>query len=208
MKSNIQVNDLKIGIDTNCRISNHLLEYSLTPHETGDRHSMNKGRSNAVPQDAVSEDQPEPRYAPPDIEFGELAETIGFSLRLAQQASFQAFARRVGASDLRPGFYATLALIHENPGISQTALSQANGRDKSTLTPVLDDLERRGLVLRERLATNRRSYSLTLTTEGVKALKTLRSHARAHDKALDELIDPSHKEEFLRSLRKIIAHLA
>jgi DNA-binding MarR family transcriptional regulator len=93
-------------------------------------------------------------------------------------------------------------------GISQTALSQANGRDKSTLTPVLDDLERRGLVLRERLATNRRSYSLTLTTEGVKALKTLRSHARAHDKALDELIDPSHKEEFLRSLRKIIAHLA
>ncbi|CAM2153727.1 putative transcriptional regulatory protein for hcr operon [Pararobbsia alpina] len=169
---------------------------------------MSKGRSSAVQKESVSEDQPEPRYAAPDIAFGELENTIGFNLRLAQQASFQAFARRVGSSDLRPGFYATLALIHENPGISQTALSQANGRDKSTLTPVLDDLERRGLVVRERLATNRRSYSLTLTTEGVKAWKTLRTHARAHDKALDELIEPSHKEEFLRSLRKIIAYLA
>ena len=169
---------------------------------------MSKARTSAVPRDAVSEDQPEPRYAAPDIAYGELEQTIGFNLRLAQQASFQAFARRVGASDLRPGFYATLALIHENPGISQTALSQANGRDKSTLTPVLDDLERRGLVIRERVATNRRSYSLSLTTEGVKALKTLRAHARAHDKMLDELIEPSHKEEFLRSLRKIIAYLA
>lgn len=169
---------------------------------------MSKGRSNVVGKAKVLEDQPEPRYEPPEISFGELGQTIGFNLRLAQQASFQAFARRVGSSELRPGFYATLALIHENPGISQTALSQANGRDKSTLTPVLDDLEQRGFVLRERLPTDRRSYSLRLTTEGAKALKTLRMHAREHDKMLDELIEPAHKEEFLRSLRKIIAHLA
>ncbi|WP_233809767.1 MarR family winged helix-turn-helix transcriptional regulator [Paraburkholderia sp. HP33-1] len=169
---------------------------------------MSKGRSNVAGKARVLEDQPEPRYEPPDISFGELAQAIGFNLRLAQQASFQAFARRVGSSDLRAGFYATLVLIHENPGISQTALSQANGRDKSTLTPVLNDLERRGFVLRERLATDRRSYSLRLTTKGAKALKTLRMHALEHDKMLDELIEPAHKEEFLRSLRKIIAHLA
>lgn len=169
---------------------------------------MSKGRSNAELKARVLEDQPELRYVPPEVSFGELGQTIGFNLRLAQQASFQAFARRVGSSDLRPGFYATLALIHENPGISQTALSQANGRDKSTLTPLLDELEQRGLVIRERLATDRRSYSLRLTTEGVKALKTLRMHAREHDKMLDELIGPSHKEAFLRSLREIIAHLA
>lgn len=169
---------------------------------------MSKGRSNAELKTRVLEDQPELRYVPPEISFGELGQTIGFNLRLAQQASFQAFARRVGSSDLRPGFYATLALIHENPGISQTALSQANGRDKSTLTPLLDELEQRGLVIRERLATDRRSYSLRLTTEGIKALKTLRTHARAHDKMLDELIGPSQKEAFLCSLREIIAHLA
>jgi DNA-binding MarR family transcriptional regulator len=169
---------------------------------------MSKDKSNAARKARVLEDQPEPRYLPPEISFGELEQTIGFHLRLAQQASFQAFARRVGASDLRPGFYATLELIHENPGISQTALSQANGRDKSTLTPVLDALEQRGLVIRERLATDRRSYALRLTMDGVKALKTLRMHAHEHDRMLDELIGPASKEEFLRSLRKIIAHLA
>ena len=54
---------------------------------------------------------------------------------MAQIASFQAFAREVGEVDLPPGRFALLTLIGRNPGISQTVLSRAAGRDKSTLTP-------------------------------------------------------------------------
>ena len=57
---------------------------------------------------------------------------LGFHLRMAQIASFQAFAREVGEVDLPPGRFALLTLIGRNPGISQTALSRAAGRDKST----------------------------------------------------------------------------
>ena len=56
---------------------------------------------------------------------------------MAQIASFQAFAREVGEVDLPPGRFALLTLIGRNPGISQTVLSRAAGRDKSTLTPAL-----------------------------------------------------------------------
>src|ERR1700719_3936530 len=80
------------------------------------------------------------------LRLGALADFIGFHLRLAQEASFQAFARRVRDLDLRPGRFAVLALIGENPGISQTALGRASGRDKSSLTPALDDLAGRGLI--------------------------------------------------------------
>ena len=59
---------------------------------------------------------------------------------------------------MRPGRFAMLTLIGRNPGISQTALSRANGRDKSTLTPLLADLVRRGLVRRTR--TQRRPAQL------------------------------------------------
>jgi hypothetical protein len=82
---------------------------------------------------------------------GPLAEFIGFHLRLAQEASFQAFARRVRDLDLRPGRFAALALIGGTPGISQAALGRASGRDKSTLTPALADLARRGLISRRPL---------------------------------------------------------
>ena len=70
---------------------------------------------------------------------------------MAQEAAFQAFSllsQEVGES---PGRFATLTLIARNPGISQTELSLANGRDKSSLTPVVEDLVKRGLVERKRM---------------------------------------------------------
>src|SRR5262245_53252294 len=62
------------------------------------------------------------------IDYGPLAEWVGFHLRLAQTASFQAFARETEDVDLRPGRFSILVLIGRNPGISQTVLSRANGR--------------------------------------------------------------------------------
>src|ERR1700741_5144759 len=100
------------------------------------------------------------------IDYGPLADWIGFHVRMAQIAAFQAFARETGEVDLPPGRFALLTLIGRNPGISQTVLSRAAGRDKSTLTPALRDLKRRGLIARRRLESDRRSYHLTLTPSG------------------------------------------
>ena len=49
------------------------------------------------------------------VRLGPLADFIGFHLRIAQEASFQAFARRAGAVELGPGRFALLMLIGENP---------------------------------------------------------------------------------------------
>ncbi len=137
------------------------------------------------------------------LRLGPLADFIGFHLRLAQEASFQAFARRVREYQMRPGRFAVLALIGENPGISQTALSRAAGRDKSTLTPALNDLVRRALVKRRRVASDRRSYALSLTAKGRRLLAELTIHARAHDRVLDEMVGLKHKEEFIGALRRL-----
>jgi DNA-binding MarR family transcriptional regulator len=134
---------------------------------------------------------------------GPLADFIGFHLRLAQEASFQAFARRVRDFDLRPGRFAALALIAWNPGISQTALGRASGRDKSSLTPALNDLAKRGLVNRRRSSRDRRSYTLSLTPKGERLLDVLMAHASAHDRRLDEIVGVKNKAELVRTLRRI-----
>jgi DNA-binding MarR family transcriptional regulator len=141
------------------------------------------------------------------VRLGKLESYLGFNLRLAQEASFQAFWRRTGESDLRPGRFAILVLIGENPGISQTALGAAAGRDKSTLTPALTDLERRGLIHRSRAAHDRRSYALSLTEEGWAVLRKLSVHAAAHDRQLDELVGPENKDAFMAILRRITTGL-
>ncbi len=141
------------------------------------------------------------------IDYGPLAGWVGFHLRMAQNASFQAFARRANGFDVRPGRFATLMLIGRNPGISQTALSRANGRDKSSLTPVLNDLVRRRLVRRQRTRHDRRTYRLTLTPAGDRVLRRLTECARAHERELDRLIAPRERARLLAVLRKITAGL-
>jgi DNA-binding MarR family transcriptional regulator len=140
------------------------------------------------------------------IDYGPLADWVGFNLRMAQAAAFQAFSRLAEEIGTQPGRFATLMLIGRNPGISQTALSRANGRDKSSLTPVLNDLERRKLIRRERTRNDHRTYRLTLTAAGRKLLAELTRCARRHERNLDRVIGPEQKS-FVRTLKRIIAEM-
>jgi DNA-binding MarR family transcriptional regulator len=139
------------------------------------------------------------------INFGPLATWVGFNLRMAQEAAFQAFSRRSQDVGESPGRFATLTLIARNPGISQTELSHANGRDKSSLTPVVEDLVRRGLVERKRLNHDRRAYCLNLTREGKKTLTMLTRAARRHERALDVVIGMRDRKRFIQILKNIAA---
>jgi len=141
------------------------------------------------------------------IDYGPLAQWIGFNLRMAQDASFHAFSRLSQEIGFKPGRFATLTLIGRNPGISQTALSRANGRDKSTLTPLLVDLVRRGLVRRTQTRNDRRSYGLTLTRAGEQLLEQLTACAREHERKLDAVIGARARAQFLKTLRRLAAEM-
>jgi DNA-binding MarR family transcriptional regulator len=160
-----------------------------------------QARAAAEPDDVPAED------GSPSVRYGPLEDWVGFHLRMAQTASFAAFAREADGMAVGPGRFALLTLVASNPGISQTELSRANGRDKSTLTPALDDLERRGLVRRERVASDRRSYALTLTAAGETALAELTACAARHERNLDRIIGAEERARFLATLKRIAAEL-
>lgn len=141
------------------------------------------------------------------IDFGPLAHWIGFNLRMAQESAFQAFSRRSQEIGEGPGRFATLTLIGRNRGISQTALSLAAGRDKSSLTPVVEDLVRRGLVARQRMRDDRRTYRLNLTAAGKKTLTQLTRCARQHERNLDAIIGRRDRTRFLQILKRIAAEI-
>jgi DNA-binding MarR family transcriptional regulator len=141
------------------------------------------------------------------INFGPLANWIGFNLRMAQESTFQAFSRRSLEIGESPGRFAALTLIARNPGISQTELSLASGRDKSSVTPVVEDLVRRGLVERKRESSDRRAYRLSLTPAGRKTLLSLTRIARRHERNLDHIIGQHDRKRFLAILKKIAAEV-
>jgi len=137
---------------------------------------------------------------------GVLEDYIGYHLRIAQATSFRAFCQRTGRTDVKPGWLTLLMIIAENPGIAPVALSRAAGRDKSTLTPMLRDLIKRGYLVKEERENDRRSYGLSLTAEGRVGLAELVEHAAAHDRELDRIIG-SMKPRLIKMLRKIATDL-
>jgi DNA-binding MarR family transcriptional regulator len=145
---------------------------------------------------------------PPEVELGWLGGTVGFYLRTAQEAAFQAFARKANGMDARPWRFAVLALIDANPGLTQRDLAAALRRNTSSLTPVLDELHRLGYVTRERLASDRRAYKLGLTPAGRAVMKKLLAAAVDHERQIDRLVGRPKRAEFIRTLRQIIAGLS
>jgi DNA-binding MarR family transcriptional regulator len=137
-----------------------------------------------------------------DIDLGVLDGLIGFSLRLAQNASFRAFARHSGEAHLKPGRFAAMMVIHNNPGLTQMDLGRAIARDKSSVTPLIQELQRHGLVERRAAETDRRRMTLRLTEAGEAALTQLLAHAREHDRRLDAIVG-AHKPVLIALLKKI-----
>lgn len=163
--------------------------------------------------DRLEPEAPEPDSIEPpadgDVRLGMLGGFIGFHLRLAQEASYQTFFQRIASDpdlaglNLKPGHLTFLTVLGENPGITQTMLSRACGRDKSSLTPMVEDFVKRGYVRKRRIANDRRSYALTLTAEGEALNRKLGAHARAHDDDLDRIVGLENKPDLIRLLRRI-----
>jgi DNA-binding MarR family transcriptional regulator len=142
-----------------------------------------------------------------EVAIGVLDELLGFHLRQAHDASFRAFARHSGDPGLKPGRFAAMMVIHNNPGITQVALSRAIARDKSSITPLIQELQRLGLVIRKPSPRDRRSTTLRLTAAGERVLADLLDHAKAHDSQLDAVVGEK-KEELIALLKRITEALS
>ncbi len=140
-------------------------------------------------------------------DLGDLDGYIGFYLRIAQDASFRAFARTAHARNLKPGRFAALEVIARNPGIGQSELGRAIARDKSTVTPLIQELRERQLIRRHRNARDGRRAELFLTGAGRAYLSRIRRHARRHDGKLDRIVG-ADKAAFIGLLKRIADELA
>jgi DNA-binding MarR family transcriptional regulator len=97
--------------------------------------------------------------------------------------------------------YVVLTALRDGPARAQATLAAAIGADKTRLIPVLDDLQRRGLIGRDPDPADRRVRLLELTPEGRRLQKAIQIDIREAEEAiLAEVADP---EAFLTALRAL-----
>ncbi|RIV92870.1 MarR family transcriptional regulator [Aurantiacibacter xanthus] len=105
-----------------------------------------------------------------DLDWGLLSNSVGPRVRLLRN---NLNARSIAASDpfgLPTGSLTIMSLIAQNPGSSQKELADKAGITGPGLVSLVDDLERHGLVRRDRSTTDRRRNMLVLTDKGEKTV--------------------------------------
>lgn len=141
------------------------------------------------------------------LDRGVLPSLLGYALRRAQSAVFADFAatfQNAGAI-LTPGEFGLMVLVARNAGLSQMALAQALGIDRSTLVPILDRLQARDLLVRRRSPTDGRTHALELTPAGTKALARFTGVVRAHEKRIASHLSTAETQTLIGLLQKVRA---
>jgi DNA-binding MarR family transcriptional regulator len=137
------------------------------------------------------------------IDFDELPGYVGYQVRRTQAKIFAEFEATLGDFAFTPGSFGVLTLIRANPGITQVALAAAFGVDKSTMSPVIVRLEKRGLVRREVLASDRRRHALYIEPSAEPAFLAAREKFRALEAGVAARLNKAEQRELARLLTKL-----
>jgi DNA-binding MarR family transcriptional regulator len=135
----------------------------------------------------------------------DLAQAPSHLIRRCQQYFGDLYALEAGARELTPQQFTVLAALEHNEGVSQTALVEMTGIDRSTLAEMARRMMDKGLLSRERTEQDQRANAVAISASGRKALRSARLAAERAERALLEALPPSERLKFVRSLAQIAA---
>lgn len=104
---------------------------------------------------------------------------------------------------LHPRQYAILAELERKPGISQQAMSDFLLIHRSAMVALLDELETRGFLTRERSLTSRREHSLYLTDGGREVLAALKSLSKEFETEFLADLGPEQRDSLIALLQQL-----
>lgn len=146
----------------------------------------------------------EPPRAGQELTYGLLPQVLGYHLRRTQVAIFRHFARTVAATTgITPGLLGMLQVIAANPGLAQSRLAEAMEVDRSTIVKVVDQLEARGLIVREPSPSDKRSYCLRLTDAGAAELPRMQRLMLEHEDEFAQPLSAQEREQLIQLLRRL-----
>lgn len=104
---------------------------------------------------------------------------------------------------LKPFELRMLTLIVDNPGLSQSQLADAMDIERPNLVVIVDELEQRELITRDRVPTDRRAYALRSTLKGQHLFKRAVAAVTLHEQALFQGIDPETRTLIVSAMKQI-----
>jgi DNA-binding MarR family transcriptional regulator len=159
-------------------------------------------RPAAQPEPGVPE--PERIAMAPELSLGPLAEVLGYHIAQAAVATVDLFERHIGQRfELRKVEFSILMLLLPNPMLTPKRLGQVLALTPPNLTLLLDRLQHRGLLLRERSEVDRRSQNIVLTAEGRALAQAAAAAAVPMERELHPRLSAAERALLIELLRKV-----
>ncbi len=132
-----------------------------------------------------------------------LRQFLGYHMKRAFNVVQADLVRTLKPFELRMLTYTALVLITDNPGIRQSQLATAMDIERPNLVVIIDELERRDLILRERIPTDRRAYALKPTLAGRQLCDKAVAAVTAHEDRLLTHLDEDARASVEAAMRAI-----
>lgn len=132
----------------------------------------------------MAKDKFEDAIAPADHDDGDIGainDILGFHIRLAHGACLRHFTETFSDLDLTQKQVSVLWLVDDHPGIAQTELARRLRMDRATTMAIINRLQARHYLKRDRSPTDGRKQALFLEPAGVTVLARAKQAIGEHE---------------------------
>ena len=151
--------------------------------------------------------KPVPNPAPTEntasVQDTTLRRFLGYHMKRAFNVIQADLAATLKPFELRMLTYTALVLIVDNPGLRQSQLADAMDIERPNLVVIIDELERRELITRDRVPTDRRAYALNPTLAGRRLCEKAVAAVAAHEDRLLAGLDAEALATTIAALQQI-----
>src|SRR5699024_7887497 len=135
-----------------------------------------------------------------------LTARVGFLISQLGFYASERFAQRLTPLGLAPRHFGLLTHLSLHDGQAQQRLADAMGIHRNAMVGIIDELEERGLVRRQRHPDDRRAHAVHLTDHAHDLLTEAQRVADEHDNDLIAALDEQQREQLIELLQTLAMH--
>ncbi len=128
---------------------------------------------------------------------------VGYNARRASLAIIGVFVERMAVFGLRPVDFSVLSLVHHNPGITSRQVCTTLGILPPNLVAMIGQLEKRGMLRRERHQADGRAMSLYLTDRASAMIGAAQDTAQQLEITATRNLTDTERQRLIQLLQKI-----
>jgi MarR family transcriptional regulator, transcriptional regulator for hemolysin len=134
---------------------------------------------------------------------GKLLQNIGSQIKITANIMSSEHNKYLNEYDISSEQGMLLKFVYDFPGSTQTQLAELLYKDKTTITRMIDVLEKKGRVYREVSQKDRRVYNIYLTETTKQEVEAIAPVFEKIDRELREMVSEKEYENTIEVLKKI-----